>query len=195
MSMSSSVSQFSDGGKKCDLTYPWEEVEGDEEQMYDRAANRHAQLKAFDDIKKVVLKGYREIRETNASRQLRIEMAVANQLGDFAPYLHRHGSFKKAIEETVKPVVAPVVERQAEFRSEVEQAFGQVAADVKDGKGECMEMMRKIVEATSVRAARDERRIQTLERALRTGGLATSVGATTQATTVDANTVIVPFVI
>ncbi len=143
ISMSISMSGFSNGGKKCELTYPWEEVEGDEEQMYDRAANRHAQLKAFDDIKKVVLKGYREIRETNTSRQLRIEMAVANQLGDFAPYLHRHGSFKKAIEETVKPVMAPVVERQAEFRSEVEQAFKQVAADVKDGKGECMEMMRK----------------------------------------------------
>ena len=72
----------------------------------------------------------------------------------------------------------------------MKQAFEQVAADVKDGKGECMEMMRKIVEVTSVRAARDERRIQTLERALRTGGLATSVGATTQATTVNTNTVV-----
>ena len=51
-------------------------------------------------------------------------------------------------------------------------------------------MMQKIVEATSQRAARDKRRIQTLERALRTGGLANTVGATAQATTVDANTVV-----
>jgi hypothetical protein len=53
-----------------------------------------------------------------------------------------------------------------------------------------MEMMCKIVEVTSVRAARDDRRIQTLERALRIGGLASSVGATTQVTTVDASTVV-----
>ena len=63
-------------------------------------------------------------------------MAMADQFGDFTPYLNLHGSFKKAIEETVKPVVAPVAEREAEFHTEVEQAFGQVAANVKDGKKE-----------------------------------------------------------
>jgi hypothetical protein len=119
MSRSSSMLRFSDGGLKCERTYLWDKVEGDEEQMHDTATNLHSHLKAFDDIKKVVLKGYREIRETNASSQLRIEMAVADQFGDFAPYLHHHGFFKKAIEETVKPVVAPVAERQAQFCLEV----------------------------------------------------------------------------
>ena len=51
MSMSSSVSRFSYGGQKCELTYPWEEFEGDEEQIHGTEANLHAQLKAFDDIK------------------------------------------------------------------------------------------------------------------------------------------------
>ena len=58
MSMSSGVLRFLYVAQKCAFTYQWEEFEGVEEQMYDTAANLHAQLKAFDDIKKVVLKGY-----------------------------------------------------------------------------------------------------------------------------------------
>ena len=65
--------------------------------MYDTAASLDAQLKAFDDIKRVVLQGYKEIREAKATSQQQIEMAVADQLGDFTPSLNFHGSFTKAI--------------------------------------------------------------------------------------------------
>ena len=66
----------------------------------------------------------------------------------------------------MKPVVAPVAKRGTEFCTDVEQAFGQVASDLDYGKKECMEMMWKIVEATTQRASKDEKIFHALEMAL-----------------------------
>jgi hypothetical protein len=132
MSVGSSWSHPSEEGlsKQVEIIYPWEAFGKDDKQMYDTAVSVDAQLKAFNDIRAVVLQGYKEIKEAKATSQLRIEMAVADQLGDFAPFLNLHGSFAKAIEEIVRPVMAPSVKEGAQLRTDVEKAFSQVATEV-----------------------------------------------------------------
>jgi len=117
-------------------------------------------------------------------------MAVADQLGDFSPFLNLHGSFAKAIEEIVRPVMAPSVKEGAQLRTDVEQAFSQVATDIKAGERNCLDMICDTVEAMEQRADKDERRLRALERALRTGGMSSTASLTPAVTPFDPNTTV-----
>jgi len=170
--------------QRFEIPYPWEADDG----MEMGESLSADQLKAFDDIRRVVLQGYNEIRELQASNQARIEMEVAEQLGDMNQHLNRHGSFEKAIESMMRPVVGPVDKRINDVRAEVQKAFTDSEADASDSRDELMKMIRKIVEATTLRATKDERRFQALELAVRSGRGSSSMGGAQAPSTVAADT-------
>ena len=61
-----------------------------------------------------------------------MEIKVAEQLGDMNICLNRYGSFEKAVEEMVKPIVAPVERQVKDIRAEFGNAFQTLDEEIKD---------------------------------------------------------------